>query len=187
MDFKCVQDCSKCCIEREYYPSIEFGKVGVLILPEEKQEIELFAKKLGLNVLILPRIGISNEKSDGPTQMLAYQLMGRESNGNTCPFLDTKSNDRSPHGGYKCKIYEDRPLACRAYPVIESSPVVLDSKCKFCESCSNTASNVNEELESLAKIKTKMKTKAPFIWRYATGIGDDLNKKNIKTGWILET
>ena len=187
MDFECVKDCSKCCIEREYYPTTKFGKVGVLILPDEKQGIELFAKKLGLDITILPRIGISHEKSNGPTQILAYQLMGIESNGNTCPFLDTKSSDRSPHGGYKCKIYESRPLACRAYPVIESSPMVLDSKCKFCENCGNTASGVDQELESLIKIKTKMETNAPFIWRYATGIGDEQNKNKIATGWFLET
>lgn len=185
-DFKCVQDCSKCCIEREYYPTTKFGKVGVLILPEEKNEIESSARKLGVDIKIMPRIGISYEKSDGPTQILAYQLMGKESNGNTCPFLDTESNERSPHGGYKCRIYENRPLACRAYPVIETSPVVLDSKCKFCESCGNTAGNVNSELESLVKIKTRMDTTAPFIWRYATGIGDESNKDKIASGWFLE-
>jgi len=119
MDFKCVQDCSKCCIEREYYPTKKFGKVGVLILPDEKEKIESLAKNLHLDIVILPRIGVSYEKSNGPAKILAYQLMGRESNGNTCPFLDTESEERSPHGGYKCRIYESRPLACRAYPVIE--------------------------------------------------------------------
>jgi len=186
VDFKCVQDCSKCCIEREYYPTTKFGKVGVLILPEEKNEIESLAKNLGLNITILPRIGISYEKSDVPTQVIAYQLMGKESNGNTCPFLDTESAERSPHGGYKCKIYQARPLACSAYPVIESSPVILDSKCKFCENCGTTAGNVNQELESLVKIKNMMITSAPFVWRYATGIGDEPNKDEIKTGWFLE-
>ena len=77
MDFKCVQDCSKCCIEREYYPTTKFGKVGVLILPDEKEEIESLAKKLRLDIIILPRIGVSYEKSVVPTKILAYQLMGR--------------------------------------------------------------------------------------------------------------
>jgi Fe-S-cluster containining protein len=186
MDFKCVQDCSKCCIEREYYPTKKFGKVGVLILPDEKEMIEAQAKNLHLDIVILPRIGISYEKSNGPTKILAYQLMGRESNGNTCPFLDTESEERSPHGGYNCRIYESRPLACRAYPVIGSSPVTLDNKCKFCESCANTATNLNQELESLSKIKNKMETNAPFIWRYATGIGEKSDSAKISTGWILE-
>jgi hypothetical protein len=186
IDFKCVQDCSKCCIEREYYPTKKFGKIGVLILPEEKNAIELLAQKLGINVKIMPRIGISYEKSDGPTQILAYQLMGKDLDGNTCPFLDTESNERSPHGGYKCGIYENRPLACRAYPVIETFPIVLDSKCKFCENCGNTAGNVSQELESIVKIKSRTHTTAPFIWRFATGIGDKSNKNDVSIGWFLE-
>ena len=35
-----------------------------------------------------------------------------------CPFLD--ASKRSPHGGFSCMIYSDRPLACRAYPVTDS-------------------------------------------------------------------
>ena len=115
LDFSCVEGCSNCCIEREYYPDITFGKVGVLILPDEKQRIESLAQKCGFQANILPRIGVS-QKTDGPEQVLAYQLMGKESNGNTCPFLDTESNERSPHGVYKCNIYQDRPAACKAYP-----------------------------------------------------------------------
>ena len=41
MEFHCIQDCSQCCIEREYYPGKKFGKIGVLILPEEKEKIEI--------------------------------------------------------------------------------------------------------------------------------------------------
>lgn len=185
MDFSCVEDCSKCCIEREYYPTIKFGKVGVLILPDEKQEIELLAKKYGFEAIILPRIGVSNRGTDRPEQVLAYQLMGKESNGNTCPFLDTESNERSPHGGYKCKIYQDRPTACRAYPLIESPPIILDKKCKFCETCKNPDGNLHSELESLVKIKSKMETNARYLWRYATGIGEEEDKDEIETGWFL--
>ncbi len=186
MNFECIKDCSKCCIEREYYPTIKFGKIGVLILPEEKEKIESYAKILDLDISILPRIGISHKKSGGPTKIIAYQLMGKDSSGNTCPFLDTESSERSPHGGYKCKIYQNRPLACKAYPVIEPSPVILDSKCKFCEKCGVAATNVNQEMESLVNIKNKMRTTAPFVWRYATGVGDEHNKNKIVTGWFLE-
>ena len=185
LDFSCVGGCSKCCVEREYYPKMEFGKVGVLILPEETDGVKLLAEKHHIKITILPRIGTSYKKSGEPDQTLAYQLMGIEPNGNTCPFLDTESKERSPHGGYRCKIYEDRPLACRAYPVIESSPVTLDTKCKFCETCSIPSGNINSELESLLEIKVKMKTNVPYIWRYATGIGDKENKDQIKTGWFL--
>jgi len=142
------------------------------------------AEKNDIKVTILPRIGVSETKS-GPQTILAYQMMGNDLNGNTCPFLDVASSKRSPHGGYACKIYENRPLACRAYPVIQSSPVSLDPKCKFCENCGTPSGNVTSELESLVLIQKKMDTKAPYIWRYATGIGESQDKDLIKTGWFL--
>jgi uncharacterized protein len=185
LDFSCVNDCSKCCTEREYYPTKKFGKVGVLILPEEKKQIESLAEKNDVHVKILPRIGVSENKSDGPDTILAYQMMGRDLNGNTCPFLETSSSKRSPHGGYTCKIYGNRPLACRAYPVIESVPLRLDYKCKFCESCGTPTGNVHSELESLIKIKDRMKTEASYIWRYATGVGELEDKDLIENSWFL--
>ncbi|HJJ22292.1 MAG TPA: hypothetical protein OQH54_01045 [Nitrosopumilus sp.] len=100
MEFRCIEECSQCCIEREYYPSKKFGKIGVLILPEEKERIEKLAKVNGLKIKILPRIGTSEDKNLIPTKILAYQLMGIERNGNTCPFLDTDSGNKSPHGGF---------------------------------------------------------------------------------------
>ncbi len=78
MEFRCIEDCAQCCIEREYYPSKRFGKIGVLILPEEKERIEKLAKLNGLEIKILPRIGISEDKNSIPTKILAYQLMGIE-------------------------------------------------------------------------------------------------------------
>ncbi len=186
MEFRCIQDCSQCCIEREYYPTKKFGKIGVLILPEEKERIEQLAKINRLEIVILPRIGISEKKDSGPTKILAYQLMGIEQNGNTCPFLDTETSARSPHGGFPCKIYNNRPLACMTYPLIESEPITLDQKCKFCKEHDSADQNLNSEIESLLKIKTKMTTDAPFIWRFATGVGEESDKNQIKIGWILE-
>jgi len=113
-------------------------------------------------------------------------MMGVESNGNTCPFLDTGAIKKSPHGGYPCRIYENRPLACQTYPLIESEPITLDVKCKFCKEHKTADENLNSEIESLLTIKTKMTTNAPFIWRYATGIGEEEDKAQIKEGWILE-
>lgn len=186
MEFHCIEGCAQCCIDREYFPSKKFGKIGVLILPEEKEKIEKFAKIEGIDILILPRIGISKERNQNSIQVLAYQMMGKEHNGNTCPFLDTNSNIKSPHGGQPCKIYQNRPLACQAYPLIDSKPIMLDSKCMFCQEKKTANDNLNSEIESLAKIQIKMKTKLPFIWRYATGIGEEIDKTQIKKGWILE-
>lgn len=186
MEFKCVEECSQCCIEREYYPSKEFGKIGVLILPEEKEKIEKISVINKVDIKILPRIGVSEERNSLPTKILAYQLMGVEKNGNTCPFLDTASETKSPHGGFPCKIYENRPLACRAYPLIESEPITLDQKCKFCKEHGNTDKNLNSEMEALVKIKDGMNAELPTIWRFATKVGEDEDQEILKTGWILE-
>ena len=103
-------------------------KLEYLVLPEEKERIEKLAKLNELEIKIVPRIGISEDKNSIPTKILAYQLMGIEKNGNTCPFLDTDSGKKSPHGGFPCKIYKDRPLACMTYPLIESEPITFDEK-----------------------------------------------------------
>lgn len=186
MEFNCIQDCSQCCIQRQYYPTKRFGKIGVLILPDEKQRIQTLAKELGIEITILPRVGTSENNEKTPSEIIAYQLMGKESNGDTCPFLDTESQNRSKHGGYLCKIYDKRPLACSAYPLIETRPITLDQKCKFCQECGDADGNLNSEIESLIKIKSKMTTDAQKIWRYATGVGEDCDKAQIKTGWIQQ-
>ena len=142
MEFSCVKDCSQCCIEREYYPSKKYGKIGVLILPDEKPRIEALANEHKIHVSIISRIGTSKDL-EGPKTILAYQMMGKDQNGNTCPFLETESESRSPHGGFTCKIYSQRPLACRAYPLIETNPITLDQKCKFCQTCGTADSNLN--------------------------------------------
>ena len=186
MKFRCIDECAQCCIEREYYPSKKFGKIGVLIIPEEKERIENLAIKNNLEIKILPRIGISENKNIFPTKILAYQLMGTEKNGNTCPFLDTDSGDKSPHGGFPCKIYNERPLACTAYPLIESDPITLDQKCKFCKEHKNANGNLNTETEALLKIKEKMIPDKQIIWRYATNVGEIDDQKILESGWILE-
>ena len=186
MEFRCIEECSQCCIEREYYPSKKFGKIGVLILPEEKERIEKLAEKNKIEIKILPRIGISEKKDMFPTKILAYQLMGYEKNGNTCPFLDTNSGEKSPLRGLPCKIYNERPLACSAYPLIESDPITLDQKCKFCKEHGNADSNLNSEIESLLKIKEKMVADTGHIWRYATNVGEPEDHEVMESGWILE-
>jgi hypothetical protein len=185
MEFSCVKDCSQCCIEREYYPSKKYGKIGVLILPDEKPRIETLAKEHKIHINIVPRIGTSNYL-EGPKTILAYQMMGKDQNGNTCPFLETESESRSPHGGFACKIYHQRPLACKAYPLIETNPIMLDQKCKFCQTCNTADSNLNSEIESLIQIKSQMNPPRTIVWRYATGIGNKEDESAIQSGWIKE-
>jgi Fe-S-cluster containining protein len=192
--FSCVNGCSDCCIYRDYYPSIEYGKIGVLILPEEKSRIEEAAWKMGIEVKIIPRLGLGkNRKGNGPKKIIAYQMLGKNLDGNLCPFLGIESSQMSPHGGFKCRIYKQRPFACRAYPVIDnenSKSVILDNKCLFCKKFSMDADTggLQREIEALTKIKAEVHAdKKTEVWRYATAIGDNKDKpKFLPEGWVLQ-
>ena len=187
--FSCISDCSDCCIYRQYYPSIEYGKIGVLVLPEEKAAMEMLAKKMNVSIKIVPRLAVGKES---PEKIIAYQMMGKNSDGNLCPFLDVESNDRSPHGGFKCEIYYDRPLACRAYPVVNSDrKAALDKHCQFCRKHSTTSASIEglqAEIEALATIKASVTADRNLrVWRYATatGRGED-GHKMLPEGWVIE-
>jgi hypothetical protein len=185
--FSCVQGCSDCCIYREYYPSTEFGKIGVLLLPEEKPAIELLAKKMNVKVKIVPRLASGKEF---PEKVIAYQMMGKNDDGDLCPFLDVGSSGRSPHGGFNCRIYSERPLACTAYPVIDTGELAkLDSHCQFCKKFSTTKAGshgLQQEIEALSKIKSEVTAGENHVWRYATATGkpDDVM---LPEGWVAES
>ena len=176
-----MEGCSDCCIYRDYYPTKEFGKIGVLLLPEEKRRIEDLAAQKGISVRIIPRLAVG---ADGPEKIIAYQMMGKN-DGDFCPFLDTEK--KSPHGGHACSIYRDRPLACAAYPVINAGRVAtLDQHCQFCKKHSATASldGLQCELESLSRIKAQVRADNTRVWRYATATG---KYAVYPEGWVLET
>jgi hypothetical protein len=184
-----MPDCSDCCIYREYYPSKEFGKIGVLLLPEEKAGIEKLARDRGISVEILPRLAVGKEK---PERIIAYQMMGVDS-GDWCPFLD--ATKKSPHGGHACSIYSSRPLACSAYPVVDAQKkkkaATLDGHCQFCKHYSTTKASLEGlqgELESLAKIKSQVRADddSMHVWRYATATGEG-DVLLLPQGWVLES
>jgi Fe-S-cluster containining protein len=189
--FSCIQECSDCCIYREYYPSIEYGKIGVLVLPEEKARIERLAKSMNIRIRIIPRLAVGK---NSPDKVIAYQMMGKNEDGNLCPFLDVESNERSPHGGFRCKIYSDRPLACRAYPLVHiaKGTAKFDPHCQFCKKFSTTEGSnqgLQQEIEALAKIQARVtaddgNNNDLSVWRYATATGafDGL----LPEGWIVE-
>jgi uncharacterized protein len=186
--FSCLQGCSDCCIFREYYPSVEYGKIGVLLLPEEKASVERLAKNLGTKVRIIPRLAVGK---NSPERIIAYQMMGKNEDGDLCPFLDVESKERSPHGGFKCKIYSDRPLACRAYPVIDvlGNTARFDPHCQFCKKFSTSKASsegLQREIEALAKIRASVNSDDDdtSIWRYATATGKSNGLQ--PEGWILE-
>ena len=191
--FNCIEACSDCCIYREYYPSLEYGKTGVLILPKERSKIKDQIKITDIEVKILPRLGIGkNRKGDGPKRILAYQMMGKNADGNLCPFLEIDSPQKSPHGGFKCKIYEKRPLACHAYPVLQENDktVKLDGKCQFCQKFSSPydKNTLRDEIEALTKIKAEFFVDEKIeVWRYATAVGDEnIKHKLLPEGWVLQ-
>jgi len=193
--FSCVEGCSDCCIYRQHYPSTEYGKIGVLLLPEEKEIIEKLAKKLEIKVKILPRIAIGREF---PEKVIVYQMMGKNADGDLCPFLDVDGAGKSPHGGYNCKVYSERPLACRAYPVIDiSKSATLDDHCQFCKKFSTTkvaADGIQKEIEALTKIKASVTAGddddndiSRNVWRYATATGKAGDIIMLPEGWVLES
>ena len=188
--FECVSGCSDCCIYREYYPTEQFGKIGVLLLPDEVASIQAQADKNNVAVKILPRIALGRKS---PDRVIAYQMMGRNQDGDVCPFLDLESDKRSPHGGYACKIYEDRPLACRAYPLLETGDsVTLDGHCRFCvehHTTSVSAQTLRSEAVALERIKEKVQVTdgSLRVWRYATAAGSSQHEgKMLREGWVIE-
>lgn len=189
--FSCIPDCSDCCINREYYPSEQFGKIGVLLLPQEVEEIEAQGQKLGVPVTILPRIAVGSDSSP-ERRIIAYQLMGKNDDGDLCPFLDTESGKRSPHGGFACKIYQDRPNACRAYPLIDSEGARLDEHCRFCREHGTSTANektLKAESEALEKISGQVRVpdETYRVWRYATATGDkSLKDRMLPRGWVID-
>jgi Fe-S-cluster containining protein len=186
--FSCVQGCSDCCIYRDYYPSVHYGKIGVLVLPDEKPALESLARDRNITVKFLPRLASG---TNAPDKIIAYQMMGKNDDGDLCPFLDVEGTATSPHGGFKCGIYDERPLACRAYPVIDSTgTALLDEHCQFCRQFSTTRADVaglEDEIAALNEIRAEVKEGTTHIWRYATATGriEDKNKM-APEGWIRE-
>ena len=183
-EFSCIDGCSDCCEKRQYYPSEPFGKIGVLLLPDEKKQIESHAARLGIRAKILPRIAVGQDHDN----VIAYQLMGSRDDGDYCPFLD--SSKKSPHAGAFCRIYAERPLACRAYPVLDQQQerAQLDEHCRFCSAHGNSVSSagLEAELEALAKIKSRVRAEPDQpVWRYATATGS--GARLLPEGWIRES
>ncbi len=74
MEFRCVDECSQCCVEREYYPTKQFGKIGVLILPEEKENIEKLAE---LNKIKIKILKLSPDRGKKITKMLLNRELNK--------------------------------------------------------------------------------------------------------------
>lgn len=132
-----------------------------------------------------------SDNGASPGSILIYQLMGRERDGNFCPFLETDGSERSPHGGTRCTIYDERPAACKAYPLVSIDPSIstLDSKCSYCVSTNeNKVCNLGlgNEIQALNEIMISTRAdEGTQLWRYATNVGDPSDGKMLlPEGWI---
>ena len=72
MEFRCVEECSDCCVQREYYPTKQFGKIGVLILPNEKEKIEKFPKENKIEIKISDCEKLNFLKDEGSSQHKSF-------------------------------------------------------------------------------------------------------------------
>lgn len=126
--FTCPAECAKCCntlvkhrepeeeeflqefdaINREQglYTTDVLASRGIVLTPEEARRLRAASKRKGARARILPHTFLL----DGRTRtavMVSYRLDHAQ-----CPFLE----------GYRCGVYEDRPLPCRAFPVMVGAP-----------------------------------------------------------------
>jgi len=96
--FKCLR-CGHCC--RNLLKDIDGELKGLNLTLEETT---LFPKEF-----VAPSFGLGYGGKDRPKYIILYQL-----DANECPHL---SSDNS------CKIHENRPLACRTFPLISIGPL----------------------------------------------------------------
>ena len=113
--FQCLR-CGQCC-RKLIICSVEEAFIGLSLFPEE---IEYFPKEM-----ISPCRGVGKYPEDKDFEVFMFQL-----NTEPCPNIEKVGNIT------RCKIYANRPLACRRYPFepIDSNemgePITqIDPKC----------------------------------------------------------
>lgn len=95
MEFQCKQ-CGQCCNQ------FDSKSGGIMILEWEKERLEKIAKEKNIEFRIEP----GQTDYDAKTNTLIISTYAFKSK--KCPFLKDK----------KCSIHPDRPLYCRAYPLL---------------------------------------------------------------------
>jgi len=120
--FEC-EKCGTCC--RNLFDDSHGITVGMFLTP---RETALFNKSL-----ISPFYAFGVNK---PKKIVSYQL-----NVNDCPYIN---------GDNKCKIYDQRPLTCRAFPV-EILSTSKNAISRRCPTISNMIKEgeVSEDIENL--------------------------------------
>lgn len=93
-NFSC-QNCGVCCKSRDD------ASFGMVVLDFEAKTLRKKAKELNIDLKLEPSVSFSDKKSQKEL-VVSYKFQY-----DTCPFYNNK-----------CLIYEDRPLLCRAFPII---------------------------------------------------------------------
>jgi Fe-S-cluster containining protein len=222
--FECG-DCNACCISLDYYKkegSVRLdpetgeeeplrhyflGKRGIELLPMEARNLFRESDKFrhlrdeeGKEVLFkfIPSIAIVPRGVRASRRHIrTYQLMGRTSEGDICPFY---SLDK-----HRCLIYDKRPISCRAFPVDE---LYSDKKVSLSKNCTWVASHILEGTVGLldpypvqfikrlntgaalrlqkAKYVSPNQKESSTLWIYATGTYNNEDRDKVKkyTGWV---
>jgi len=143
--FKCLR-CGECC--RSLVKEVDGMLLGPFLMPEETR---LFSRHL-----IYPQFayGVKGRSRPRPETVISYQIGVGE-----CPHLNKADN--------MCKIYEDRPLSCRAFP-IEVTPIgiIIDRNCKYVRQALSEGERV-DRLYLTDEVKTSLMIKN-YIEGYAS-------------------
>jgi len=131
--FACPSDCAKCCrLQPERTPeaaaeerafidamaemgvyTCEDGPNGLVVSPPEAARLKAVAKSRGLRLKLHPRTFLLDARARRVV-VVAWHLAHAP-----CTFLD----------GFRCTVYDDRPLVCRAFPVSSPAPWRLAPLC----------------------------------------------------------
>ena len=133
--FECLK-CGKCC--KNLLRETKTGLHGLNLLPSERN---LFSQKM-----ISPYMGVGRKK---PEQIILFQLTEI-----VCPHLLDNN---------QCEIYDKRPLACRAFPIVsvEDRPLITTE-------CSSI--NESGEITIIAPEETRAKEQ---LSQYIKGIMEE--------------
>lgn len=126
--FKCLQ-CGRCC--RSHLKEVDGALAGLGLFAEEK---DLFPSEF-----VSPHVGIGWGAPSGPKYVVSYQL-----NVNDCPNLLPCN---------VCKIYDKRPLVCRAFPLRlgQERDTQIASVCAFVEEVGKRVKSLSSS--QLAKLR----------------------------------
>lgn len=126
--FTCPPDCAKCCNtlvkhrepeeeeflllfdeanrEQGIYTTNVLASRGIVLTPEEARRLRAQSRRRGARARILPHTFLLDRKANTAV-VVSYRMDHAQ-----CPFTE----------GYRCGVYEDRPMPCRAFPVMVGAP-----------------------------------------------------------------